>query len=698
MTNTFFTANETEQQKNAFRAGCTGNVALLNTLKDKTLINEYCSGAALTGHTELVRQCLNMGADPDSGLHGAAGNGHLHIVHFLLEQGADPNRGLAAAAEVGHADISRLLLNYGADPNCGLINAAYNGHADIVTLLLTRPGIDVNQKDALGKTPLDYATEAGHTNVVRLLNTHLLLESSEKYNLYDLLRNAVKEDNTNLVELLIHKGADHNYGFSAAAENGNMEMVQFLLSKGADPNYGFSAAVKNGNMEMVQFLLDKGADPYYGLSAAAENGNMEMMQFLLSKGATNYNDGLSVAARSGNMEIVRLLLNEGADPSTGLSTAARNGNMEMVQLLLSKGATNYNDGFYAAVSAGHTDLVRLFFNRGLTKFEYKQHKQYDSFDIYDYFFWPNIRNVHIEIVELLLDHLGTYSSYISATRLDEAVEAGRRDIVRIMLDKGVKWDKGLRKAAAAGLLDIVELFLENRKYDIAYLNQALYEAAKGGQWHIIQFCIDKGANNFNYALESAAEGGHLDIVQFCIDKGADNFGAALKSAAEGGHLDIVQFLLDKGADPNHGFKNTETFNLFSLSPWEVFTPDTSVLDDFKDTPLYHAAEGGHKDIVQLLLDKGAYLNGGICGAASGGYSHIVRLLVDKGANPRIGLTVAAEKGHWDAVKLLLALPGTNENRDLNVFQTAIVCAAQAARWDILRLLLDKGTASDNGHT
>ena len=132
MTNTFFTANETEQQKNAFRAGCTGNVALLNTLKDKMLINEYCSGAALTGRTELVRQCLNMGADPDSGLHGAAGNGHLHIVHFLLEQGADPTRGLAAAAEKGRAKLIHLLLEQGADPVSGLAAAAEGGYTDLV--------------------------------------------------------------------------------------------------------------------------------------------------------------------------------------------------------------------------------------------------------------------------------------------------------------------------------------------------------------------------------------------------------------------------------------------------------------------------------------------------------------------------------------------------------------------------------------
>ena len=89
----------------------------------------------------------------------------------------------------------------------------------------------------------------------------------------------------------------------------------------------------------------------------------------------------------------------------------------------------------------------------------------------------------------------------------------------------------------------------------------------------------------------AAATGNKELVLQCLGKSADP-DRGLAGAALGGHMDIVQLMLSKGAT------------------------------DYNDG-LYGAAAGGHMDIVQLLLDKGAAPKWGLRGAARGGQMDIV---------------------------------------------------------------------------
>jgi len=51
-------------------------------------------------------------------------------------------------------------------------------------------------------------------------------------------------------------------------------------------------------------------------------------------------------------------------------------------------------------------------------------------------------------------------------------------------------------------------------------------------------------------MKAAAKNDNADLVNFCIHKGADGFNAAMVPAAEGGHIDVVLLMIDHGANEN----------------------------------------------------------------------------------------------------------------------------------------------------
>jgi len=87
-----------------------------------------------------------------------------------------------------------------------------------------------------------------------------------------------------------------------------------------------------------------------------------------------------------------------------------------------------------------------------------------------------------------------------------------------------------------------------------------------------------------------------------IKKGADDYNFGLYGACLGGHLDIINMMLQKGADVNYG--------------------------------LYGACLGGHLDLVNMMLQKGADVNWGLQGACLGGHLDLIKLMLEIGAKPQ----------------------------------------------------------------
>jgi ankyrin repeat protein len=88
------------------------------------------------------------------------------------------------------------------------------------------------------------------------------------------------------------------------------------------------------------------------------------------------------------------------------------------------------------------------------------------------------------------------------------------------------------------------------------------------------------------------------------------------------------------------------------------------------TPLHLAARGGHRDVAELLLQRGAEVNARAEGefghgltplheAARGGHREVVKLLLEHGADVntrndagKSPLELAVEGGHFDVAELL----------------------------------------------
>ena len=52
----------------------------------------------------------------------------------------------------------------------------------------------------------------------------------------------------------------------------------------------------------------------------------------------------------------------------------------------------------------------------------------------------------------------------------------------------------------------------------------------------------------NWGLYGASLGGHKDLVDFFIEKGANNWNGALRGASEGGHKYLVDFFENRIAN------------------------------------------------------------------------------------------------------------------------------------------------------
>lgn len=289
-------------------------------------------------------------------IHDAVRSGDLETVKALLQSHAEwlnsPDQNqktpLHLALESGHADIAGYLIERGADINlkdkdkgAPLHNAAYLGSLGIVDLLLKKGATSLNEGNFRGQTPLHFACERGHPEVViRLLDAGADIEAQDMLGRTPLMTTGMSK-NMEIAKGLIKRGADIHVGLkrgpatyttlTVTAMYGFKDLVDLLIDKGASiskdslgPTLAFS--VQMGHPRLFEYVLEKGLDlaavkemdPGFVFNAAA-GGSVEIMKALLDHGFdADQKDGdgwtpLHVAAVGGKIEMIEFLIACGLD-------------------------------------------------------------------------------------------------------------------------------------------------------------------------------------------------------------------------------------------------------------------------------------------------------------------------------------------------------------------------------------------------
>ncbi|KAI8778663.1 ankyrin repeat and KH domain-containing protein mask, partial [Biomphalaria glabrata] len=481
-----------------------------------------------------------------------------HIVQLLLESGAEVDKKndrngetcLMAASKAQCIEIVELLLQFGAEVNqkdnvgkTPLNIACKNGHTDIVKLLI-KAHAEVNEKDIDGETPLIIACRNNSLEILQLL-----LESTAKVDKCNrngdtALMIATQNGCTNTVRELIKANADVN------KKNKNGETALII-------------AIRNEHSNITEMLLSAEADITYvqknirtPLMIAAEEGQTTIVeQIIKNKKTVNVDEEdhenmtpLLIASKMGHTAVVRLLLKENADVTkrnalgeTSLMIATRNGHTEIVHLLLEgdKGEVN------ATNKKNETSLMIAS------------------------------RKGYLDIVQLLLQAKADvdFVGKNDLTSLMIAAKSGKTEIVKLLLksnDQKVEIDQkdnngetSLLMACKMGHLDVIDLLI-NANADVNKINQeeetALFIAIKKRRTDILRLLLnEKATANVNYssrkkgltALMIASQLGCSSIVNILIDKGADvdkkdmHHKDSLLMAVEEGRTETVRILIEK---------------------------------------------------------------------------------------------------------------------------------------------------------
>jgi ankyrin repeat protein len=363
------------------------------------------------------------------------------------------------------------------------------------------------------------------------------------------------------------------------------------------------------------------------LMTAEIHGDLKTMESLLSAGFNpnlplrGGETPLSFALQLGNAPVLELLLAWHADPNAPISSAkfsemplqyaAQTGNVRIASILIKGGAQVNTNGskrrtvLHAAVANGSLDMIRLLIEKGADP----NARDGEGASPLDDAVWRG----SLDAVAILLAHgarLNEPDTQTGATPVNEAANRGNIPVLQFLLqfhpDLAIPDKRGyspMDNAIRLGKQDSALLLLEAEPKDRQtpeFLGKTMEAAVGKDDSRLVEALFRHGTPTNGILpsgytpLDAAAFAGAIKTVGILLDNGADpnlsgpDGTTPLEDASIRGFDSIADLLLDHGALVNHINSSSGT------------------------TALYAAASFGKGDVVNLLLNRGAYPS--LCGA------------------------------------------------------------------------------------
>jgi ankyrin repeat protein len=235
----------------------------------------------------------------------------------------------------------------------------------------------------------------------------------------------------------------------------------------------------------------------------------------------------------------------------------------------------------------------------------------------------------------------------------------------------------------------------------------------------LQARIDKTDSHGSTALDYAVVRGHMQMFRFLIGVGASQKSmneTLLELACRKGQRDIAASLIDMGYNVNVRAQTTSAKeSVYLMTRWlpGVISEGLELNRDawslaFRDigdqeTPLAQAATYGHSAVVELLLDRGAFVDAGttkgftpLHAASYQGQTECVELLIKRGATVMaqttdqwLALHFAALRGKLPVVEIFLNMGVPLDSMTIKS-KTALHFAAYSGHAEVVQALVERG--------
>ncbi|GAW25509.1 hypothetical protein SAMD00023353_0800260 [Rosellinia necatrix] len=673
------------------------------------------------GHIKVVDRLLSAGTDATkldrwqrTPLRFAAMRGQLEIVRMLLDrteikqdipdcEGRTILHNAAAWLREGQEEIIDIIFQHGANPDARDCDERTAIHAaiereqgeppptDVLLDRLVRGGVSIEARDKHGRTALRLAAATRNLTAVKFLLTagaapvnqslHLAVRSGDIALVRPFLEQRTKLD-------LAERDWDGNTPLHIAASKGYKEILIALLDAGAPTRcLNMNQHTPLGVVSPVEqpdiATLLKNTDPTPGGDLQSRLASFDSSQVNLQD--TLGRTLLHAAVLLGRAEAIRQLLDVGADTEiadqigrTPLHYAVQRPDPVITEILIKVNAkidvadARGRAPLYLAAEAGNIAQARV----------------------------------------LLAAKAEFVRSHEGLTPLHAAVLGGSAQAVQTLLetDKGVELiaaqdrhkQTAIHLAAERGNSDVVQELLKHIQ-DATIVDSpdnegqtALFHASKNGHIEVVRQLIRAGSivyrtdKHRNMATHLAAEGGHLEIVSFLLDElpnqvevAMTKWGQSLPGGPqEEGYRDpaLLKAMAKVQAvvwNPGRTCWSADASKWASPSEQQKLQTDVvSKLRTFDEenhsvssTTLMRAVQGGHVDVVKLILDRVPemplqaqhyWFSDALSLAASRGRTEIARLLIAAGSDVHAFtdmqmtcLHSAAAGGHGEMIELLL---------------------------------------------